>query len=90
MKLGGVIPANILPLRDGLSLDVEAYTAHVRGLAATPGVTALVCDGHAAEVASLSRTVRRQAIALAVEAVRPPLTRIDKDGPTGRNRGAEF
>lgn len=69
MNLDGVIPANVLPLDDDLSIDVAAYRKHVRALAEVPGVVAVACNGHAAEVASLSREERRTAVALASEAI---------------------
>lgn len=69
MKLSGVIPANILPLTEELDIDEPAYRAHLTSLANTPGVTAITCNGHAAEVASLDRHDRRRAVALAAESV---------------------
>ena len=68
MDLNGVIPANILPLADDLTLDEDGYRRHVRNLAAVPGVVAVTCNGHAAEVTSLSTSERRTAVALACEA----------------------
>lgn len=69
MNVSGVIPANILPLRPDLSIDEDAYRTHLQTLASTPGVVAITCNGHAAEVATLSRPERRTAVALAAEAV---------------------
>jgi len=67
VDLNGVIPANVLPLDDDLSIDEAAYRAHIRTLAEVPGVVAVTCNGHAAEVASLTRDERRTAVALACE-----------------------
>lgn len=69
MRLDGIIPANVLPLREDLSIDEAAYRGHLATLAATPGVVAVTCNGHAAEVASLNREERRRAVALAAEAI---------------------
>lgn len=69
MNLHGVIPANILPFRQDLSIDEDAYRKHLRVLADTPGVVGITCNGHAAEVSSLSRPERRRAVAVAAEAI---------------------
>jgi 4-hydroxy-tetrahydrodipicolinate synthase len=69
VKLSGTIPANILPMRADLSVDVPAYRKHLDHLVTTQGVTAVVCNGHAAEVTSLDRTERAQAVAVAAETV---------------------
>jgi 4-hydroxy-tetrahydrodipicolinate synthase len=63
------MPANILPFRADLSIDEPAYRKHLRWLADTPGVTGIVANGHAAEVASLSREERRRALAIALEEI---------------------
>jgi 4-hydroxy-tetrahydrodipicolinate synthase len=67
VRLGGAIPANVLPMRADLSLDVPAYRKHIDHLVSTPGVGAVVCNGHAAEVTSLDRDERRLAVAVAAE-----------------------
>jgi 4-hydroxy-tetrahydrodipicolinate synthase len=64
-----VMPANLLPFRADLSVDEPAYRRHLRWLADTRGVTGLVVNGHAAEVASLDRDERRQALAVALDEV---------------------
>src|SRR5256886_8576423 len=69
VTFSGVMPANILPFKADLSIDEPAYRAHLRWLANTKGVTAIVANGHAAEVSSLSRDERKRALALALEAV---------------------
>ncbi|MFQ5946781.1 MAG: dihydrodipicolinate synthase family protein [Anaerolineae bacterium] len=65
----GVIPANLLPFNQDLSIDEAAYRKHLRWLADTPGVTAITVNGHAAEVSSLSREERRQALEIALDEV---------------------
>ena len=69
LRFSGVLPANILPFTPDLSIDEPAYRAHLRWLADTPGVTGLVVNGHAAEVASLTRDERKRALAIALEEV---------------------
>jgi 4-hydroxy-tetrahydrodipicolinate synthase len=69
VRLSGAIPANVLPLRADLSVDIPAYRQHLDHLAGTSGVGGVVCNGHAAEVTSLSREERRLAVAVAVETV---------------------
>jgi 4-hydroxy-tetrahydrodipicolinate synthase len=69
MDLNGVIPANILPLNDDLSIDEDAYREHISHLAGAPGVVAVTCNGHAAEVSALNRTERRDAVRLAAETI---------------------
>jgi 4-hydroxy-tetrahydrodipicolinate synthase len=69
LRFSGVMPANILPFAADLSIDERAYRAHLRWLADTRGVTGLVVNGHAAEVASLTREERRRSLAIALEEV---------------------
>ena len=69
LKFSGIMPANILPFKADLSVDEAAYRTHLRWLADTPGVTGIVANGHAAEVASLSREERKRTLAIALEEV---------------------
>jgi 4-hydroxy-tetrahydrodipicolinate synthase len=50
----GVIPAVLLPFRDDLSIDEASYRAHLRDVAAVPGISAVTVNAHASEVASCS------------------------------------
>jgi len=69
LTFSGIMPANILPFRADLSIDEPAYRKHLRWLAETPGVTGIVANGHAAEVASLSRDERKRALAIALDEI---------------------
>ena len=69
LRFSGIMPANILPFRADLSIDEPAYRKHLRWLADAPGVTGIVANGHAAEVASLSRDERRRTLAIALDEV---------------------
>lgn len=83
LRFSGCIPANLLPFTADLQIDVAAYQQHLRWLADTNGVTAIVANGHAAEVSSLSREERQRALALALEEVGdrlPIIAGVDADG----------
>src|SRR5438067_12370564 len=69
LTFSGIMPANILPFAADLSIDEPAYRRHLRWLADTPGVTGIVANGHAAEVASLSREERKRTLAVALDEV---------------------
>ena len=69
LTFSGIMPANILPFTADLSIDEPAYRRHLRWLADTPGVTGIVANGHAAEVASLSREERTRALAVALDEI---------------------
>lgn len=69
MQLRGSIPANILPLNDDYSIDEPSYRRHIDWLASREGVGGITCNGHAAEVSTLSRDEQRRAVALAAESI---------------------
>jgi 4-hydroxy-tetrahydrodipicolinate synthase len=69
LTLRGIIPANLLPFRPDYTIDEPAYRRHLAWLAAVRGVTAITCNGHAAEVSSLTRTERQRTLAIAGEEV---------------------
>jgi 4-hydroxy-tetrahydrodipicolinate synthase len=66
LTLQGTIPACILPFDEDYVIDVPEYRRHLRDLASTWGVTGIVCNGHAGEVAALSREEWRLSVATAV------------------------
>jgi 4-hydroxy-tetrahydrodipicolinate synthase len=63
------MPANILPFNPDYSINERDYRRHLSWLANVRGVTGIVANGHAAEVSSLNRDERRQALAIALEEV---------------------
>lgn len=69
LKFFGIIPANLLPFKPDFSIHEADYRRHLAWLASVPGVTGIVCNGHAAEVSSLTRDERRRALAIAVDEV---------------------
>jgi 4-hydroxy-tetrahydrodipicolinate synthase len=69
LRFHGCMPANLLPFTADLAVDEPAYRKHLRWLADAPGVTGIVANGHAAEVASLTREERRRTLAVALDEV---------------------
>jgi 4-hydroxy-tetrahydrodipicolinate synthase len=69
LRFQGCMPANILPFTADLAVDEPAYRNHLRWLADAPGVTGIVANGHAAEVASLAREERKETLAIALDEV---------------------
>jgi 4-hydroxy-tetrahydrodipicolinate synthase len=68
LTLEGTLPACVLPFDEDYEIDLSEYRRHLRDLASTPGVTGIVCNGHAGEVTTLSREEWRLSVATAVEA----------------------
>lgn len=71
LKFRGIIPANLLPFKHDYSIHEKDYRKHLDWLADVPGVTAIVLNGHAAEVSSLTREERKQTLAIALDEVGP-------------------
>ena len=69
LRFQGIIPANLLPFKEDYSIHEKDYRRHLTWLANVPGVTAIVLNGHAAEVSSLTREERRVALAIASDEV---------------------
>jgi 4-hydroxy-tetrahydrodipicolinate synthase len=69
LRFHGCMPANLLPFTADLAIDEGGYRKHLRWLADAPGVTGIVANGHAAEVASLTREERRRTLAIALDEV---------------------
>jgi 4-hydroxy-tetrahydrodipicolinate synthase len=83
LRFHGCMPANLLPFTADLAIDEPAYRAHLRWLADAPGVTGIVANGHAAEVASLTREERKRTLAIALDEVAgkiPVVTGVYCDG----------
>lgn len=69
LKFSGIMPANLLPFNPDYSINEQDYRGHLTWLANVPGVTGIVCNGHAGEVSSLTRDERRLALEIAVDEV---------------------
>jgi 4-hydroxy-tetrahydrodipicolinate synthase len=66
--VGGVWPATLTPFTPDGQIDDAALQAHVRDVAGTPGVRAVVVNGHAGETSSLDRAERAHVVRLSVKA----------------------
>jgi 4-hydroxy-tetrahydrodipicolinate synthase len=66
VKLQGSLPASLCPFRADYSVDEDAFAAHVRWLAEASRGGGIVCNGHAGEVASLTRQERKRVVEIAV------------------------
>ena len=66
VKLKGSLPASLCPFRADLSIDEDAFAGHVRWLVEASKGGGVVCNGHAGEVASLTRTERKRVVEVAV------------------------
>ena len=83
LRFHGCMPANLLPFTADLAIDEPAYRKHLRWLADAPGVTGIVANGHAGEVASLTRDERKRTLAIALDEVAdqvPVVTGVYCDG----------
>ena len=65
----GVIPAVLLPFKEDLSIDAEAFRSHVLDVGMVEGVTALTLNAHSTEVSSCSFDEQRRVLDLALDAV---------------------
>jgi 4-hydroxy-tetrahydrodipicolinate synthase len=61
----GVIPALLLPFHEDLSIDEEAFGAHLRDAAAVEGISAVTINAHASEVASCSFDEQKRVLEIA-------------------------
>ena len=66
--IGGIWPASLTPFDAAGGIDDAALLHHVRELAATRGVRAVVVNGHAGEATSLDAAERQHVVRLAREA----------------------
>jgi 4-hydroxy-tetrahydrodipicolinate synthase len=64
--LRGSLPASLCPFRADLTVDEDAFGAHVRWLVEASKGGGVVCNGHAGEVASLTRKERMRVVEVAV------------------------
>jgi 4-hydroxy-tetrahydrodipicolinate synthase len=60
--VGGVWPAALTPFEPSGAIDDGALASHLGHLAGTPGVNAVVVNGHAGEVTSLDRAERMHVV----------------------------
>lgn len=67
-NVGGIWPATLTPFTPSGEIDHAALAAHIGEIAGTPGVQAVVVNGHAGEVSSLDREERAEVVRAAVRA----------------------
>jgi 4-hydroxy-tetrahydrodipicolinate synthase len=65
----GVIPAVLLPFNDDLSIDERSFRSHLRGVAATRGLSAITVNAHSTEVASCSFDEQQRVLDLAQDEI---------------------
>lgn len=65
----GVIPAVLLPFREDLSIDADAFRSHLLDVGMVQGVTALTLNAHSTEVSSCSFDEQQRVLDLALDAV---------------------
>src|SRR4030088_435198 len=65
----GVIPAVLLPFDDALAIDEASFRAHLRAVAATPGLAAITINAHSTEVASCSFEEQRRVLEIAGDTI---------------------
>lgn len=65
--LRGVVPAHLTPFKPDGELDLHALRRHVQDIAQTPGVTAMMSNGHAGQASALSRTEKRYVLERVLE-----------------------
>jgi len=65
---GGIWPATLTPFTPAGGIDDAALHAHIAEVAGTPGVHAVVVNGHAGETTSLDHSERSHVVRLAVHA----------------------
>ena len=69
----GVIPAVLLPFHEDLTIDEASYRAHLRDVAAVPGVSAITVNAHASEVASCTFDEQRRVLEISREELQLPI-----------------
>jgi 4-hydroxy-tetrahydrodipicolinate synthase len=65
----GVIPAVLLPFRADFSIDAPAYRAHLREVAAVPGISAITVNGHSSEVHACTVDEQREVLRMTMEEI---------------------
>ena len=65
----GVIPACLLPFDEDLAIDARAYRAHLRDVAAVPGLAALTTNAHSSEVHACSPDEQRHVLAITLDEI---------------------
>lgn len=67
--LKGIFPANLLPFDKNLDIDESSYRKHLRHLCSIKGVSGVVTNAHASEVATLDWNEQEKVLSIAVEEI---------------------
>ena len=92
LQLKGVLPATVTAFREDGSVDIDAMHRYVDWLCNVPGVTGLVCNGHAGEGGFLTDEERQRVVRAHVDAAAgrvPVISGILSDGTMAAAREAE-
>jgi 4-hydroxy-tetrahydrodipicolinate synthase len=65
----GVIPACLLPFKDDLTIDEQAFRKHLRDVTGVAGVAAITINAHSTEVASCTYDEQRRVLEIAMDEV---------------------
>jgi 4-hydroxy-tetrahydrodipicolinate synthase len=65
----GVIPAVLLPFKDDMSIDEEAFRVHLRDVSSTDGLSAISINAHSTEVASCTLDEQRRVLEITQDEV---------------------
>ena len=65
----GIYPSTVLPMRPDFAPDWDVYASHSAACGLHPGITGVLCNGHAGENFVLSAAEKRRAVAETVRAV---------------------
>ncbi len=65
----GVIPAVLLPFTPDLAIDEAGFRAHLRDVAATPGLSAITVNAHSTEAASCTFDEQRRIMAITMDTI---------------------
>jgi 4-hydroxy-tetrahydrodipicolinate synthase len=65
----GVIPAVLLPFTSDLDIDEAAFRAHLRDVAATPGLAAITVNAHSTEAASCTPDEQKRVMAITMDEI---------------------
>jgi 4-hydroxy-tetrahydrodipicolinate synthase len=65
----GVIPAVLLPFHEDLSIDEPSFRAHLSGVAAVDGLSAITINAHSTEVASCTFDEQKRVLAIAKDEI---------------------
>jgi len=88
----GIYASTVLPMQADFQPDWDSYAAHTAACGLYPGMTGVLCNGHAGENFVLSPEEKRRAVAEAVRAVghsRAVVAGVNQEGSLDAAREAE-